>query len=208
MKLKFLLGSAFVLFMTINAQAQEFGARIGGNFSRFNYSVDEYNQDALSLFSLHIGATAILPINDNIRINGSLLYSQKGERFKDNGSTLKEVVNYIHLPFAVEYSFGGDQIKPFIQAGPYFSIAYSYKDKLDSPDLTGEVSYDIGNSESDDIAPTDFGLNIGGGLDIEKFRIGLNYEAGISNLFPNGWNANETWKNSSFNINVSYFINR
>ncbi|QCK15978.1 porin family protein [Mangrovivirga cuniculi] len=208
MRLRLLLGSAFLIFMSLNSQAQEFGARIGGNFSRFNYSVEEINEDALSLFGFHIGATGIYPINDNVRINGSLLYSQKGERFKEDGGTLKEIVNYIHLPFAIEYSFGGDQLKPFLQAGPYFSFAASSKYKIDTPDFSGEVDNNIGNGENDDIAPMDFGLNIGGGVDVEKFRVGLNYEAGIANLIPNGWDSNETWKNSSFNINVSYFFNR
>ncbi|QCK15977.1 porin family protein [Mangrovivirga cuniculi] len=208
MKIKSLLGLAFALVITFGANAQEFGARVGGNLSSINYSADGAGDDAKSLFGLQFGGTALLPINDNLKINASLLYTQAGERYEDGDATTKFIVNYLQLPVAVEYGFGGDQIKPFIQAGPYLGYAIGAKVKVDGGDVSGEADLNVGNSEDDDIAPMNFGFTLGGGVDIQKFRVGVNYDLGLSDLTPKDLQGDETAKTSVFSLNVSYFFNR
>ncbi|MCX2745688.1 porin family protein [Mangrovivirga sp. M17] len=206
MKIKTLLGLAFILTITFGAKAQEFGVRVGGNVSSTISETNGVNIISDNVFGFHLGATGIMPIGENLKINGSLLYYQKGAKTEFeifNITTIRTFTyNYLHMPLALEYSFNGDQLAPYIQAGPYFSYTLGAKNNENGETL------DIGNDQEDDLAPFDMGLNFGAGIDYQQFRLGISYELGLANTFPSGEDGNDTRNNRSFNLNVSYFFNR
>ncbi|QCK15979.1 porin family protein [Mangrovivirga cuniculi] len=193
--------------------AQELGIRAGGNLSTWNISFPlEEEETKKYLFGFHIGGTALYELSDNLKLNTGLYFTQKGVVAEyndiDETSETRLKVNYLQLQGALEYSFGEQNVKPFIQAGPYFSYGISGKAEETFEGTTIESDLDLGNSEDDDFDPIDFGLNFGAGVDIDKFRVGVNYELGLTDLEPNDLDSEDTYKNSSFNLNVSYFFNR
>ncbi|NMM48114.1 porin family protein [Marinigracilibium pacificum] len=217
MKIRHILGLAFALAITFGANAQEFGIRAGINSSTMRGNHLKYS---VAHIGYHIGGTAILPISENIKINGSAMLTQKGIRDKgysyafDLNYTDKEVINYLEIPVAIEYGFDGGNMKPYFQAGLYLAYAVSGKFVQNNENEKIIENLDFGNNSEDHYSAADFGFTFGTGVDINKLRIGVSYDLGVNDIQPaeikDNQDSNDPYsiKNRSFNVNVSYFFNR
>lgn len=172
--MKKLLSSIFILcLLTIfnfsASQAQSplnFGLRGGLNFATLN-TVD----GADSRTGLMVGGyfNIKVPLSP-ISIQPEVLYSQKG--YEADGGTIK--LDYIEVPVLAKFDFvSSGPVTPGVYFGPY--LGFNVNAEADSGPFSGDIK--------DSIKDTDFGVVVGGGLDVSKLHIGIRYGAGLTKIF-------------------------
>ncbi len=104
-------------------------------------------------------------------------------------------------------------------AGPYlaFGIAGNYKDEYSATGLPAGVTLEslgLTNSTTDlkygtdvdsDLKPTDFGFNIGAGIQMSNFMISAQYGLGLTNIDTSTSNDNEK-KNKVIGITAGFLF--
>ncbi|MEA3444298.1 MAG: porin family protein, partial [Bacteroidota bacterium] len=144
------------------------------------------------LLSYHVGAISNIAFTRNLSLQAEFLFSKKGHRLNFLKDTVdfsidgyeKYVLNYLEVPLLLKFSFGPDEVKGFVNAGPYWGkwLGGKYRTKIDSTingesysvDVSNDIDFDADYADLDYKAnKSDFGLIIGGGF---------MYEAGPGNL--------------------------
>lgn len=195
MKLKFLVLCVVVLVTITTTHAQKLpigiGAKLGANLSGVNGPSLKGNFKVGYL----VGAYADLNVGKSIAIQPELLFSQTSSTTANSPSGIlnfqqakKFNLHYMSIPILLDY-----KIIPFIhvQVGPQFSILLNKNESVVS---SGIKSFKSG----------DFAAVIGAEARILKFRAGLRYIIGLSNV--NDLTTQEKWKNQSVQIALSYNI--
>ncbi len=188
----------FIMILPIGLYAQVFGVRGGLNLSKMTMKSEDMDlsDDFEIKPGLHIGPTVEFPLSENSSIEAALLLSQKGikdsykETYDGGYYESKMVLNlwYIDIPILYKYKFQiGDKIQLFPALGPYVGIGLSGKSKNEFKSNYGNETHssDIewgSDEETDMLKRLDAGLTIGGGLDINAFEFGINYNVGIANI--------------------------
>lgn len=194
-KLVFFL-SLFIVAQTL--YGQKIGVRAGLNLSTASVKTDAFTIDSKTLTGFQAGLTLETPIGENMFFNTALLYSAKGYK----GTLIVSYdarVNYLDIPLNFEYKESVGNVAIFLEAGPYIGIGLAGKTK------TGNTSVDVDfGSDPGEIKRFDIGLNFGGGVEIDKLRLGINYGLGLINLSNED---NTTYKMRNFAIFANYVIN-
>lgn len=161
----FLLLSVFVV--TASQAQVRFGVKGGLNLS--GVSVDDGNVLDKNVTGFHIGPSLEALINNTFGLDVSLLYSQKGIKFKDGKNTNTSKTGYAEIPVNLKYLFTvSDNIKPYALAGPYINFKISGDDNIGT-------SYD-NVSEQWKAKSFGAGLNFGAGVQFFNFlQLGVNY---------------------------------
>ncbi|WP_353139531.1 porin family protein, partial [Pseudopedobacter sp.] len=130
---------------------------------------------------------------------------------EDEGISFTDKVNlgYLEIPLnAVLHLPAGDG-NVFIGAGPYASFGLFGKEKVESnapefESMNEDVKF--GNSEDDDIAPMDFGLNFMLGYRLNSgLLFNAGYGLGLANNIPKDLRENDLkYKHKVFSISVGY----
>lgn len=205
---------AIVMFLFAGAQcfAQiSFGVKAGLNFAnRTSKDNDKsYSDNYKMKAGFHLGVVAEYSITEQIALQPGLLFSVKG--FKEDQSSISYKINenYLEIPINAVYNMELGGIKVLIHAGPFLGYAISGKVRADKAVLgdNGDQKTEklnIGNdSQKDFLKPIDFGLNIGGGAEINGIAVSLQYGLGIANIAPNTSNG-YTSRNNVIGLSVSY----
>lgn len=183
-----------VLTITIglssSAQAQllpEFGIKGGANFATINNTSGVETKTGL-LAGAYIRIA--LPASP-IAIQPELLYTQYGANVE--GSDASFALDYIQVPVLLKFGFGipAAPIRPNVFFGPYMG----FNTKAETEDGSGNT-LDL----DDAVRDTDFGVVVGAGLDVSKFRIGVRYTAGLTNLYED--NVEDGEKNGALALTV------
>ena len=97
----------------------------------------------------------------------------------------KVILYYFHIPVDVKFRFDVGLPKLYVSVGPYIGMGIYGKYVVDVEGESSEedVVWGIDEDEHDFKRP-DFGLSIGGGIEISIVQIGLSYSAGIANISP------------------------
>ena len=158
---------ALVTFSTQKTQAQvlpQFGIKGGLNYSTFN-NVDgvEYKPGLLvgAFVDFNIPATPM-------SIQPEILYSQYGANIEDSDASFN--VNYLQVPVLIKFGFPTPGVKPNVYFGPY--MGFNIKSEIKNDDASLNLD--------DQTEDTDFGVIVGAGVDVSKFRVGLRYTAGLT----------------------------
>ena len=109
------------------------------------------------------------------------LYSIKGSKTESSGNTFTATSTYIDVPVLLKYYFPSLVVKPFLFAGPSYSILLSAKRKVEGSSVT--------NSEADikDIMTTnDIGAVVGLGVGFSVLRVDARYNLGLSTVDKSG----------------------
>ena len=195
MKNKFKIGFltsmlVLVLLFTQNANAQllpELGIKGGVNLATINNTNGAETKTGL-LAGAYI--RIIIPASP-MAIQPELLFAQYGANVEgsDNFFTL----DYIQVPVLLKFGFGipAAPIRPNVFFGPYMG----FNTKAELEDGTGN-SLNIDQFVKD----IDFGVVVGAGLDVSKFRLGLRYTAGLTNLYEDDFEDGE--KNGAIALTV------
>lgn len=160
---------------TPDNRAFVFGLRTGVNMASIALSSDAHGDSKMTA-SFHAGVNLDMRITNNLHLNTSLLYSQKGYKYEDGVYSssmgyLNETAtaHFLTLPIQLSYRIGMFQIN----CGPY--IEYG---------LGGEIEYGSYSSRIDTFEHFDalnYGITVGVGRTLwKRFYLGVNYEMGMS----------------------------
>jgi len=193
---------AFTMTTKSFAQAK-YGVKAGLNIANMSIKSSAGSETGLSsLTGFHFGGTAEFPASEAVSVQTGLLFSTKGYKISEGGSSTTTSVNYLEIPINTIYKIEIGSAKLCLSAGPYLAYAASgtkkgegYNDKLD-----------IGSDDDDTYKALDYGLNIGAGVELnDKITIGLQYGLGLANIASHtdfGYSV----KNKVFGISVGYMF--
>ena len=207
-----LLGLILASYM-LNAQG--FGIQAGYNSAKFTFPNDNLShfEHISSVGGINLGINYDFEIADNFYIEPGLLYSQKGYAYlaeeegsyedgviRDFTSTTK--INYLEIPVFAKYSYGlNDNLYLIGKLGLSYGFALSGEYTWDNGVETESNELEFGDSK--DYKSSDFGINLGAGIKISNFEIGINYFTG-SNIDYSDSNSDFVTKNKVFSINLGY----
>lgn len=168
-KIAFIL--LFFSLIVVSAHSQvRLGVRGGVNISGVSGdNIDEFVDNNFTGF--HVGPTIEWTIGGLFGIEGAVLYSEKGIKFKDRGDNKN---GYIDVPVSLKYKLGAfPVVKPFIDAGPYISFKVSGDDNFDG--------FKDGIENQWKAKSFGAGLNFGAGVELFSFlQIKANYGLGLT----------------------------
>lgn len=204
---KIVLALAVVLFAAFAGNAQiKFGPKLGMNLSTLSFKSGGASLDTKISIGYHVGATFQADIASNFFIQPSILFSSKGSKYKDlllwegfEVNDFRIVANYIDMPINVGYKLDVSGTNILFMAGPYF--AYGVGGYIEAEGVKEDISW--GSGEDDHFKPFDMGLNIGGGIEVNKFQFTIQYGLGLLN-FSN--ESGLTNKNNVLSISVAYLF--
>lgn len=170
------------------AQGISGGLKAGINLANLN---GDDVEDTDMKIGYHFGGYAKFSITEAFSVQPELLYNAVGAKSSESGVDGNYKINYITVPVMLGYSFG----KVSIQAGPQIGFLTSAKLKVEGGGTSGEVDL------KDDLKGTDFGVNVGLGLDFGKINAAARYCIGLSNIVD----ADEAdVKNGVIQLSVGY----
>jgi len=197
--MKKLLALVFLsCFVATASFAQQFGIRAGMNVSNVSADLDDMDIPTDSRAGIQLGVMGGVPLSGNLHLNGALLFNQKGFSVDLLGVEARNSFNYLEVPLNLQYKAELAAVKLFVEGGPYFAYALGGTSKIGDE----EEKIEWGSSGGE-LKRIDSGVGIGAGIEISKFRVGVNYNLGISDLSNDD---EEELKNGVFGINVAYFF--
>lgn len=181
-----------ICFSAVNAQV--LGIKGGLSFARGRYLINTVRSTSESLFGINTGIVGEVPLSDVLSLGLGACFIKKGT----NTGVYKIPVRYIEFPVNLVYRIDFVTWKLFAQAGPYTGVGISARKKTDS--FTDKIEF---GTKTLEYKRMDFGINLGGGLEINNLQIGVNYGYGFRNIS----NApREVIRNRVFTVSAVYFI--
>ena len=185
--IKVLLIIALTTF-SIRANAQTIMVKGGINHSQLKGSGND--EENLINIGAHIGATITHPLNKYLFFETGVLINSKGRKLQLNrwGTQFDFDMNlyYVDIPLTIKGMYNIDNnINLFGVVGPYigYGVTGSTTMIVEDDEGTEEETEDIdwGDGE-DEIKRLDYGLIIGGGIEIKQVQIGIYYDMGLANI--------------------------
>lgn len=184
MKTKLLFILLFFSFSQM-AYPQRIGIKGGINVANLEFPAGYSFGDKVvpaDLNLIHVGLVCENKIIGGLYLNSGLFYTEKGykENFTgDNGRiTLLgwDKYQYFEIPFNLELkTLLKNKTSLFIQGGPYAGYAFSGRSYWYGE--TGSINYDqIGMNRYD------YGIGLGGGIELGDLVLSVNYQKGFANL--------------------------
>jgi hypothetical protein len=187
-----------VSFTDIYAQIKP-GYIFGLNLSTVTLKTKGLSTKPETPVGIHFGGFFEIPLESNLSLEPSLLFSAKGSNFKIDTVDISLSPIYIEVPVIAIYSFGSDAVKISLFAGPYFAWGVGGY-KIESGDKLKNISFGSGNNN--DLKSFDIGFNFGAGINYKGLLISAQYGLGLSNLAPVTINYSEI-KNKVIGISIS-----
>jgi len=189
---RFLFAAAFFLMSLCFAEkvsAGGFGVLGGVNFSTMN--IKEINTRSITQW--HAGVAYKLNLPLGFHLQPALLYNVKGTELDQLKSNLS--VGYLEFMASVQWGIDLILFRPFIDVSPF--VGYGLNGWGNLKDLWKK-----------DANKFEYGVGIGGGLDIWRFQIAARYNWNLGPLMNNKIGV-ETLKNANFGgvtVSLAYFF--
>lgn len=213
---------AVVVTLATGAFAQTFAVKGGLNLSTMvmKDNDDTYSDDLKLNPGFHAGITAEFPIAGVFSLETGALLSTRGfriqekETFEGGPFEIKETMNlyYLEVPVTGKFTFDAGGVKINGAIGPYVGVGLTGNVKAKAS-YQGETEKDEAaihwgsDEENDDFLRGDFGVTIGGGVEINAFRVGVSYALGLANISPNTEDG-FTMSNNVLGLSVGYVFFR
>jgi hypothetical protein len=191
-KLIFTIVTLLVISVSsVSAQAV-WGLRVGVSQPTI---IDDDEDSWKGKFGLEVGPVLYYSLSNNFYINSGLMFSLK--TFKEEIDGVKWGINtsYLELPLNIGYSIPIGNLHTYGQLGPY--VGYNLSAKIKASYGGESVTEDI----KDEISPINAGIGLMYGININRFKIELGYQYGLTNVFKD--DEYNTKLNSLF-VGVSY----
>ena len=209
---KAILSVLALTVMALSLQAQvKFGIKGGFNLANQVFKSNGISIKNSELPTFHAGFIVNIALKNHFYFQPGLLINNKGSQsdlqFTDNSGTMigtvhsKNTITYLETPLNFGYLIDvSDKLKIYAQAGPFVAYPLFTKNKItaDAPNL-------ISGNYSEKLTRLDYGVNIGAGIEVSNFLIGVQYGASLANLQTNG-NSNNSIKNKLFSISTGYLF--
>ena len=193
--LVFVCGLVLILFGSAIGAGMSLGVLGGVNLA--NVSADSL-QDNESRLGVAVGIFFDMPIAPSISLQPQLLYVTQGTKLEALGLDAGMKMGYLDLPVLAKYNIPlMGPLTPSLFVGPYIGFNLSADAYLE--DETEDIK--------DDVASTDYGLMLGGGLDMSvgdgELIFDARYILGMANI--NGDSSDdEVIKNSGIMFLLGY----
>ena len=161
---------AAALFSAVQANAQKFGVIGGLTFSSIE------NIDNSSKTGWNLGATAQFKLPLGFSLQPSLIYNSKAAQLGGTLATGSLNVGYLELPVSVQW--GPDLLifRPFIDVSPFVGCALT-------SDMSVETLLTKEEWKTSNLQRFEYGLGLGGGVEIWRFQILCRYNWNFGPLF-------------------------
>ncbi len=208
----YVLIASLIIGNSVNLNGQpKFGIRGGINLANVALTGLELDPDTKievnPIAAFHLGGIVEFDVVDNIALQSGLLFMGKGSKIVDTYEFLgeKDVYFYKYTPLYLQVPINVlyDSESFFFGAGPYFALGISGKE-TDELSIKEDISF--GSTEEDDWTPLDYGFGAQGGIKINGIRVGFNFDLGLSNNYPSGWETDEKSRNRIFSIFATYIF--
>jgi hypothetical protein len=224
--MKKLLITAFVFAMLTNAKAQLY-IQGGVNFANITKTSTGQTEDNNILTTFNAGLLGRFGLSKVIDLESGVLFTGRGskaETYFTSGSTTDNYIKTKFNPYYIEVPLNLVVRVPvkgtkglFFHAGPYAAIGITGKSTSDSKFgvLSGHSERDIEfanddpfTSQQDDasyykLKRFDFGANVGGGFDLGKLLLKVNYGYGFTKINSTESNNSADDKNKYRTISFS-----
>lgn len=197
------LTAMMVVLFAFQSQAQlRFGARAGLNMANLSITTPGSAPTLSNIYSFHLGGVAEYSLSDVFALEGGLQISGKGAKQENTTAVSSATVIstnstnpiYLEIPINAVYSLNLGSMNLNLFAGPYLSFGIAGSDESNysvSGTLPAGVSFKdetttikYGSDLMSDYSSTDFGLNIGAGIEVSKFQARLQYGLGLTGIEP------------------------
>ncbi len=203
MKTHFTLVVFLFCFISVNAQ-NKVGISFSQNLSTFRFVDSEGNKDDLD-YAMRFGyGLSFHSVFDNqIFVEGQLLYNVKGANSELNQEKLDWSFHYVNIGVNAGYKFTIDRLYPHVGAGLYYGRL------LKADQFIGSVYYDL--MALDNTQKNDFGVNVFGGLEYAYSKYGsvflrINESIGLLQLEENTDEGQKMY-NRTISVQLGLFFN-
>lgn len=178
--------------------------KVGTAINSFAFSTDEYKSfkdSQKSQTGLVAGVGVNVGISESFSVQADLLYTQRGARYEQTTQvpflgavTTKGSLrlNYLDIPVLGRYTFGGDDLKFYVNAGPAIGIGLSGKSTLEAPGINFNSNVNFGTEPDNNtgnetyVRRIDFGIQSGAGVLYPvgpgSLNLDLRYSLGLANV--------------------------
>jgi hypothetical protein len=153
----------------------------------------------------HLGAIVEKSFSQTLNIQSGLLLSSKGAKISGNTFTSELSPMYLEIPINVLYRerFGSNRFQLF--AGPYLGLGIAGKNKLTYRSETTSNDIKFGTANDSNFTLTDVGMNVGAGMEIQRFLIRFQYGLSLLNLDPQNMDSADI-KHRVIGISMGYML--
>jgi hypothetical protein len=180
-----------ILLPQVNGQV--LGIKGGLSFARGKYVIYEVESSSGSLFGINTGILGEVPVSDALSLGTGVSFIKKGAETE----VFKLPVRYIEFPLNLIYRIDFISWKLYAQTGPYAAVGISAKKKSN---VTDKIEF---GSLASEYKRMDYGINLGGGFEINNLQIGVNYGIGFINISRA---YREIVRNRVFTVSAVYYI--
>ena len=182
-----------VMLLAVASMGQDLIVVGGGSFSNMLARDDDeiYSGDYSFKPGVHFGLMGEVEISDNLSFLPGVILSTKGYKKvkKDDDSKMVTKLNlyYFDIPLQMKATFEKDAFNYFGIFGVYAGVGVAGKSswtlKDDEDELNGSSTIEWGNDKyEDDLKRPDYGISLGGGIEISNLLLGLTYDLGLANI--------------------------
>lgn len=172
-----------------NAQEARFGIKAGLNLAN-QTNTDANNRK--NLVGAAAGLMADFSFSDLISLHPEVLFSQKGVKYEDGGTTIKSRRTYIDVPLLLRVKADG----LFFEAGPQVGFLAAQKYEINNNTIS---------TSTNGIRKVDVGYIAGVGYQLPQgLELGVRYNGGISDV--NDPSGSTKIRNSVFQFQVGYLF--
>lgn len=194
-----------VLLIGANVSAQSedswaFGVKAAATFAGF------YGDGAKDLdgkFGFGAGLFVEYTLENNVYFLSGLELASKGAERKEKDFKYTASPLYLQLPVHAGYKIGlSESVDLALHAGPYLAYGIGGKSKYEEDGDKEEVDF-FGSEKEEGNKSFDWGLGAGADLILSKsFRLGLNYDLGLTNISRG--DKKYPVKNRNLSISIGY----
>ncbi|MCZ4409971.1 porin family protein [Cryomorphaceae bacterium 1068] len=168
--MKYLITFTFLAFFFVAHSQVEIRPFIGMNFSNVSDSPDGTSTQAK--IGSQIGAS--LMIGNRFHLNPGIAYFSRSTEYSSSGNVnVDQTVEGVTIPILVGYRFVDPTTEPFLNfrafAGP--SLMFLTTTKYDNGEINDAVDWN----------DSQWGAQVGAGLDVSIFFVDVTYEFGLTN---------------------------
>jgi hypothetical protein len=176
------------------AQGLSFGVKGGVNVADIAVTGGSNEPSFDPRIGLVAGGFVRLPVASWLALQAEGLYSEKGARFKESGVEAKLILNYFEVPVLAHIRLAH---LFYAEAGPSMAFRLQAKGRSRFSGSTEDV--DI----SDQVETFDFGVAMGGGVELGRLIIDGRYTLGISDADKDKTDTTKT-KNRAISATLGF----
>ena len=187
-------GVVLICASPARAQGLDVGVKGGVNVADVDLSADGDGPPFDSRIGLVAGGFVRMPIASWLAVQAEGLYAEKGARIEESGVTAKLILNYVEVPVLARVRLGRVF---YATAGP--SMAFLVQAKVRTRFSGATEDIDV----SDEVQSFDFGLAMGGGVELGRLIVDGRYTLGLRDTDKDTTDATTT-KNRTISFTAGF----